>query len=686
MTDTARAHFGVDVGGTFTDFSVALPGGVEILHKVPSTPDAPDRAIIQGLHDLLADPRLSPGAVARLAHGSTVGTNALIQRRVGTVGMVTTRGFRDLLEIGRQTRPRVYDIHEDHPRPLVPRHLRMEVTERMRADGTVHHPLDEDEVRAAGRRLAAARVDCIAVCLLHAHAHPAHERRAAEILRAMLPAMLVIASHEVHPEFREYERFSTTVLNGALLTVMHAYLDRLERDVAALGITCAPTISQSAGGLMSIGMARRFPVRSALSGPAAGAIGAAHRAARAGFPAVITLDVGGTSADVAMLSNGEPALVHSRTLAGFPLRLPALDVNSVGAGGGSIAWIDRDGLMKVGPHSAGAVPGPACYDRGGTAATVTDAQVLLGRLDAASLLDGRMTIRRDLAEAAVARLAGTLDLGVEETALGIVRLACATMVKAMRSISVERGHDPTGSALFAFGGAGPLHATGTARDLGIARIVVPPHPGILCAEGLLNSDLATDLVQPARLRMDGRAPAAIAEVRAALLARAEAWFIGEQVGQGAERQRWSADLRYHGQNFELSLPLDPAPLDAAGLAALIARFHAEHDRAYGFAQPAEPVELVNIRLQLAGILEKPTLQELAPAAPGHPVATRRVCFGPDEWHATPVYRRDTLAPGQTLAGPAIIEQMDCTTPIFPGDGCTVDRWGNLLITLGDAAP
>ncbi len=676
------SYIGIDVGGTFTDFSVSLPGRGELLHKVPSTPAEPDRAIVEGLAAILADHRLAPREVVRLAHGTTVGTNALIQRKVGKVALVTTRGFRDLLEIGRQTRPKVYDIHKDNPKPLVPRALRLEVGERMRADGSVHRPLDEAEVEEVAHRLAAEEVDCVAVCFLHAHAFPRHEQRAAEILRRILGnRATVVASSDVYPEFREYERFSTTVLNAALLTVMDAYLDRLGREVSRLDIACAPTVSQSAGGLLSIDMARRFPIRTALSGPAAGALGAAYRANLAGFPTVITLDVGGTSADVALLAHGEPAVVHSRTLAGFPLRLPALDVNSVGAGGGSIAWIDMDGLLKVGPQSAGAVPGPACYAAGGSAATVTDAHVMLGRLSGEALLDGRMPIRRDLAEAAIGRLAETLDLPPIETALGIVRLVSATMVKAIRSISIERGHDPSGFALFAFGGAGPLHASETARELDIRQIIVPPSPGILCAEGLLNCDLATDFVQAALVPLGERSAAALNGVRQSLSRQCDAWFEREGIAAADRREAWAADLRYSGQNFELSIPFEAAAFDAAACAALVEQFHAAHDRAYGFAQKGEPIELVSMRVKLEGVLEKPRLPELAAGPPAAPRGERRVCFADAVWHDAPIFRRRELARDQIIAGPAIVEQMDSTTPIHPGDSARVDRWGNLVIEL-----
>lgn len=676
-------HIGVDVGGTFTDFAVDLAddSGL-VLYKVPSDPDEPDRAIVTGLAEIFARHGIDPAAVVRLAHGTTVGTNALIQRRVGRVAVVTSRGFRDLLEIGRQVRPKVYDIHLDFPKPLVPRKLRFEVAERMRADGRVHVPLDEAELAALAPRLAAACVDCVVVCFLHAHSYPAHEKRAVEILQQALGnAVPVIASSTIYPEFREYERFSTATLNAALLTVMNAYLDRFTGAIDALGVAAEPTVSRSAGGLMSVSVSREFPIRSALSGPAAGVIGAAYRCGVAGHPNVITLDVGGTSADVALMRDGEPALVHSRRLAGFPLRLPTLDVNAVGAGGGSIAWIDSDGLLKVGPESAGARPGPACYDLGGETATVTDANVLLGRLADDALLDGQMPIRRERAEQAVAALAETLGLTVTETALGIVQVASAVIVKAIRTISIERGHDPGDFTLFAFGGAGPLHATDVARDIGIRRLVVPPNPGILCAEGLLVSDLAADFVHA------GLAPLEVASIEsinaglATLRRQAEAWFEREGVPAARRRRAWQADMRYVGQNFELSVPISGEPYDEQRLSELAADFQAAHELAYGFAQPDEPMQLVSLRLKVTGVLDKPTLAE-CPERPGAgPSGWRQVLFDSGNWRETPLYRRSELGRGQILEGPVIVEQMDSTIPIFPGDTCQIDTWGNLVVEL-----
>tara|TARA_Y100000588_G_scaffold388859_1_gene490096 strand:+ start:4034 stop:6088 length:2055 start_codon:yes stop_codon:yes gene_type:complete len=678
-------HIGVDVGGTFTDFAVSFPAeGAQLFYKLPSTPDQPDKAIVDGLEYLLDANKIRPGSVLRFAHGTTVGTNALIQRKVGRVAIITSRGFRDLLEIGRQTRPKVYDMHQDFPRPLVPRWLRFEVSERMRADGKVHVPLNEAEVKTIAENIISENIDCVAVCFLHSHAFPAHEERAANILRDFIgDKVSIMTSSMVYPEFREYERFSTTVLNAALLTVMSAYLDRLMKDVKRLGLPVEPMVSQSGGGLMSASYSRQYPIRSALSGPAAGVLGAAHRAMAASEQNIITLDIGGTSADVSLLAAGEAAIVHSRRLAGFPLRLPALDVNAVGAGGGSIAWIDRDGLLKVGPESAGARPGPACYGKGGEMATVTDANVVLGRLSNTALLDGRMGIRSDLAENAIDTLAQELGMKRDDTALGIVQVASAVIVKAIRAISVERGHDPSEFTLFAYGGAGPLHAMEVARELGVKRVFIPPNPGILCAEGLLGSDLIADFVQPALAPFDANIGGSLEEARLNLNERAEDWFSSEVIEQANRRTSWAADLRYEGQNFELSIPFNFEQFDQTNIKKLRSAFDKAHEVAYGYCQPNEPAELVSIRVKLIGVLEKPPIPRLGLMGEAKPISRRKVSYGQSVWIETPIYHRDDLAPGQSLKGPAIIEQMDSVLLVFPRDRALVDIWGNLIVTLGE---
>ena len=683
---TREIHVGVDVGGTFTDLVVTVAGeNRTILHKLPSTPDRPDRAIVDGIREVLAAEGLGAAEVSHLAHGTTVGTNALIQRRGGKVALVTSEGFRDLLEIGRQTRPKVYDIHLDHPKPLVERALRLEVPERRLADGTVHRALDEARLRELAAVVRAEKVDCVVVCFLHSYAWPEHERRAVEILSEELAdeGVRIIASSAVYPEFREFERFSTAVLNGALLTTMGVYLDRLTGEVARAGLRVEPKVSQSAGGLMSVEMARRHPIRASLSGPAAGVLGAARRAGAAGYRDVITLDVGGTSADVSLLRDTRPAEVHERTLAGFPLRLPALDVNAVGAGGGSIAWIDQDGLLKVGPRSAGAAPGPACYAAGGTEATVTDANVVLGRLDGEALLDGEMPIDRSLARAAVGRLADSLDLGLEETALGIVRVACATMVKAIRAISVERGHHPAEFVLFVYGGAGPLHAVDVARELEIGTVIVPPSPGLLCADGALASALRNDFVRTLLLALD---PAAISQVNGAreeVAAAAQAWFAAEGIPAPRRSFEWSADLRYVGQNYEIQVPWNGRQVDRNTVAEIADAFHAAHERQYGFASATEAIQLVSVKAKAVGALPAPPIPRLEPGPEAAPCGERRTVFEPGgRSRVSPVYRRGELAPGQAVPGPAIAEQLDTTVVVFPGDRMAVDPWGNLVIALG----
>ena len=682
-------HIGVDVGGTFTDITVSESDSErQILHKLPSTPDRPEQAIVEGLRALLETSGIDAAAIERLSHGTTVGTNALIQRRVGTVGLLTSEGFRDLLEIGRQTRPRVYDIHTDHPKPLVPRELRVEVRERLLADGTVHRELDETALPGLARRLTDAGVDSVVVGFINAYAFPAHEQRAAEVLRAHLPEYIhVVCSSDIFPEFREYERFSTAVLNAALFTVMNAYLDRFERGAVDLGVTVAPQISQSVGGLMSLSMAREIPLRASLSGPAAGVIGAARRAQATGITNLITLDMGGTSADVSLLVDNRPTEVQDRTLAGFPLRMSSLDVNAVGAGGGSIAWIDIDGLLKVGPQSAGASPGPACYGQGGSAATVTDANVVLGRLNGEALLDGTMPIERDLSVRAVDELANTLGMERDETAKGILQVTTAVMVKAVRAISVERGYNPSEFALFAFGGAGPLHATDVARELDIGKVVIPPSPGILCAEGLLHCDLRADFVTTVFRPLTGDNEQLFEQAATDITDKAEHWFRREAVAPLDRDLSWAADLRYVGQNFELTLALQSSQLDQPAIGLLSERFHVAHDVAYGFASPEEPIELVSLRAIATGKLDKPAVTRIdsaqTPGTSPTPAITRDVLFD-TERVAAPVYRRPALAAGHELDGPAIVEQLDTTVVIPPGDKGVVDPFGNIVIDIATA--
>ena len=493
----------------------------------------------------------------------------------------------------------------------------------------------------------------------------------------------VLTSSAVYPEFREYERFSTAVLNGALLNVVGSYLDRLRSRVNQLGIPGDIKIGQSSGGLMSVRMAREFPVRASLSGPAAGVQGALRRAQAAGFQDIITLDVGGTSADVALLLGGRAVELNERDIAGYPVRLPALDVNAVGAGGGSIAWIDRDGFLKVGPRSAGAIPGPACYGQGGTEATLTDANLLLGRLNGTALLNGRMPVDLELAKSAVGELAKSLGTSVDETALGIVQVACATMVKAIRSVSIERGHDPRDFVLFVYGGAGALHATEVARELRIGTVIVPSTPGILCAEGALNSYLTTEFVVSPLLALEVENMPVFRDCISKLKDDAENWFRQESASMDARKTRWSIGARYFGQNFELALPVETDRTDEALFGEITDAFHSAHELSYGFASKSERIQIVSVMVKAVIELERPALPEISSGIASRPVSFRSTMFDRNGRVNTPVYSRQGLAAGQQLVGPAIVEQMDSTTLVFPGSNCAVDVYGNLVMKFAE---
>ncbi|MFZ9635658.1 MAG: hydantoinase/oxoprolinase family protein, partial [Alphaproteobacteria bacterium] len=489
------------------------------------------RAILAGRAELSSRHGVDISAMTRLSHGTTIATNALIQRRGGRVALVVTEGFRDLVEIGRQIRPRVFDLQADYPAPLVPRELRLEAPERVTADGTALRALEPGALARLVEQVGAARPDACAVCLLFSFVNPAHERQLRDALAAAFPGLYLSISSEVQPEFREYERLSTTVLNAYLQPVLDRYLGDLAQGVAATAPQAALGINQSSGGLMSVERARRFPIRTALSGPAAGAVGAIHMARLSGIPDVIGLDMGGTSADVCLVRGYEAGTTFDKWIEGYPARLPAVDINAVGAGGGSIGWFDRDGLLKVGPQSAGAVPGPACYGRGGKEATVSDANLVLGRLSPRGLLGGGMALDAGLAREAIRPLAERLGFTIERTAHGMLGIVVANMVRAIRAVSVERGHDPRGFVLLPFGGAGPLHATDVARSLGIRRCLVPFAPGILCAQGLIVSNLRETFVRTAVTPVQ---PARMADVGARvgeLLAEARAWFAAEKVAE-----------------------------------------------------------------------------------------------------------------------------------------------------------
>ncbi|MCR9138685.1 MAG: hydantoinase/oxoprolinase family protein [Alphaproteobacteria bacterium] len=679
---------GVDVGGTFTDFFASCDEtGAFHVGKTPSTPANPAQAILTGLVALCEQFEIPLDKIGRLSHGTTVGTNALIQRTGSPVALITTKGFRDLLEIGRQTRPHMYDLQKDHPAPLVEREHRIELAERIGAAGEIVNTPGEDDIVSAVEAVVASGAEACAVGFLFAFRNPVHEQRVADVLRERAPDLAISISSEVQPEFREYERLSTTVLNAYLQPVLGEYLQTLEKGVADSAPMATLGINQSSGGLMSPRRAREFPVRTALSGPAAGAVGAAHAARQTGRRNVITLDMGGTSADVALIRDYKVDLSFDRDVAGFPIRMPCVDVETVGAGGGSIAWFDRDGLLKAGPISAGADPGPACYGRGGNRPTVTDANLLLGRLSSRGLLDGDMGLDRSLSSAAYQPLADKLGFTVEKTAHGVLGIVVANMVRTIRTISVERGHDPRDFVLMPFGGAGPLHARDVAVSLGIGELLVPAAPGIVCAQGLLVSDLKEDFVVSKRFRLDDAGLGQLREALDGLQKSAVEWFDAEKAPEDGRRLDLVVDARYVGQNFELAVPVAGARTLSAqalpDLEQMTARFSAAHETAYGYASADDPIEIVNVRLSASARLhnqeDRPNPTE-TPSAPQ--VRDRReVYFDADSPIEANVYSRADLVPGQSLTGPAIIEQLDTTTPLYTGDRAVVTADGHLIIAI-----
>ncbi|UNX55433.1 hydantoinase/oxoprolinase family protein [Georgenia sp. TF02-10] len=682
-------RIGVDTGGTFTDVCAFDERTARVhVRKVSSTPNDPGRAIVQGVTEILdqiGDRRIDE--VSYFAHGTTVGTNALLTGRGARTGLITTRGFRDLLELGRGRRPSMYDPQADKPQPQVPRHLRMEVTERVRHTGAVETPLDEDDVRRAVRQLRAEGVESIAVCLLYSYLNADHERRIGEIIREEFPEAYVSLSCDVLPEFREYERLSTVVTNSYVGPVVANYLARLRGVLADRGLTAVPHVTQSNGGVIPFSTAEALPVRLVLSGPSTGVVGAAQICSAAGFDDIITFDMGGTSSDISLVQEGRPKVTAGMELDGRPVRSPMLDIHTVGAGGGSLAWIDSGNHLRVGPQSAGAFPGPACYGNGVDAA-VTDANVVLRMLNPEYLLNGQMKIDRAASVAAVERLATPLGLGVEETALGILRVVTANMARAIRVVSVQRGYDPRGYALVPFGGAGPLHASRLARELGMRTMVVPEIPGAQSALGLLMTDVKTDFMRTQIMAVDAAGAASVDAVFDELAASAAEWFVEEQVDDVGRTLRRRMDLRYRGQNFELSVELpDGQRLAADGIDPVIELFHEAHERVYGYRSEDAAVEVVTFRLEAAGSAAHVEVRrdEVTPSDPERAlVELRSTCFDPVVGYVdTPVYDRARLTPGDVITGPAIVEQMDTTTVLLPSDICRVDAYRNLIVEIGD---
>ena len=651
-----ETRLGVDVGGTFTDL-VALSEGTLITAKVPSTP----RDQSEGVMNAISTSDVEPAAVLALAHGMTVATNALLERRGARTALVTTEGFRDVLEIARQNRPALYDLTHDRPPPLIPRELRFMVAERMGPKGEIS-PLDKDSLKKAITAVEEAEVEAVAVCLLFAFMHPDHESQVGDALREALPDLHVSLSSEVLPEFREYERFSTTAADAYLAPKLAAYFSNLAEKAEEAGVP-GPLIMQSSGGVVPIDDAISDAAGCVLSGPAGGVVGAAYVGEKGGYRDLLTFDMGGTSTDVAPIIAGEAQTTTETVVAGVPIKLPMVDVHTVSAGGGSIAWADPGGALRAGPQSAGAEPGPAAYDKGGEEPTVTDANLFLGYLADGAELGGEVVLRRDLSERALASLGNELGLGVEETALGILRVADAEMVRALRVISVERGLDPRDFALLAFGGAGGMHACSLAEELGIETVLLPRAGGVLSALGLAISDLRRDYVNPFLGDLDGVEEEEFEQKFTGM----EKTAAGDLDGPEHTRR---ADLRYGGQSFEITV-------DAGSFEKLEDRFHAAHEQRYGYRMDDEEVELVNLRLISTVPVEKPELQE--PHPEDDVQAGERQANFDGEWRGVAVLDREKMGEGSEVAGPAIVEFKESTCVVRPGWRGTVDGVGTLVL-------
>jgi N-methylhydantoinase A len=694
-------RIGIDIGGTFTDLVAIAADGSVTTHKVASTPHDFGEGIIAGIQALLAR---EPGRVTEVLHATTVGSNTVLEASGARTALITTRGFRDILEIRDLRMPVLYDQRWTKPRALVERRLRLEVTEKLRPDGSVSVPLDPASVGAVIELLRNERVESVAICLLHSYANPAHEQAVARAVRAALPEIAVSISSEILPEIKEYPRTSTTVINAYVQPVVRAYITALDARLRAIGIEAPLQLMQSNGGLASAAFAAAAPAHIIESGPAAGVVGAAALARRLHEPGIITFDMGGTTAKAGLVEHGEVirtdaievgggVMAGSRLLvgAGYMLKLPAIDLAEVGAGGGSICRLDEGGAPKVGPRSAGAEPGPVCYGRGGIAPTITDCNLVLGYLDPGGLVGGALKLDHDAAAAAVARdLAGPLGLPVEEAAFGMLRLASATMMRAIRAVSVERGRDPRKFALLAFGGNGPLFAAGIAQELGIGRVVVPPMPGVFSAFGLLVADTEHHASQSFRVRLDMADPARIDAVLAALAEAGSAQLARD--GFAPDRQRFTraAQARYLGQSSEIEVPLPDGPVSPAQIAAL---FGAEHERIYGFRAPEdEPVELIGLSGMARGLPERPRLPErIPPLAASVPPArlamvpgARRAWFSGEGWIDTPVVDRAGLG-SVSREGPFIVQEYDATCLVPRGARAELDAFGNIVMTVGAAA-
>lgn len=677
-------RIGVDVGGTFTDFSIYNTISRKLIHyKRSSTPDDPSCSIVTGLAEILEKENIQAADIEYLAHGTTVATNALIEKKGDTIGLITTYGFKDLMEIGDQKRPSLYDLLRPKPVSLIHPGARWEVHERILYDGSIRQPLQEQDVLDGIAHFKKMGIRSIAVCTLFSFLNPIHEQKIREIIRREYPEAYVSISSDLVHEFREYARMSTTVLNAYLGPIMKEYVENFRESIKGAGVSVSPFVTQSNGSIISIDETIDCPIRTAVSGPSAGVIGAARIGKQCGLNSLITFDMGGTSIDVSLIQDGKANVSFERMVEGYPARIPMIDIVTVGAGGGSLAYVDEGGALKVGPRSAGAKPGPACYCRGGEEPTVTDANLILGKLNPKRILGGRMSIDEKRSISVIKKaICQKTDLSIEDAAAGIITVVNSNMVRAIRAVSVERGYDPRQFTLVAFGGAGPLHACEVAEEIGIRQVLFPPSPGTLCSLGLLMADTQFDLSRSRLTIVNEQNLSIINNLLADLALEGQQLLNTQKIPELRRRFQFGFDCRYEHQNYELTISINKGKLNESDLIELKKAFGNAHEHAYGYQDKERPVQIVNYRLSAIGLSDKPQIGHIQECSASvlKENEVRQVRFEKQcKFIETPVYLRDDLPSDCILQGPAIIEQMDSTCVIPPGWTALSDQYGNILV-------
>ena len=679
-------RLGIDSGGTFTDV-VLFDDKKKALHitKTPSTPANPAIGVINGIKKIVSQVGIESNEIASLVHGTTVATNALLEYKGIRAALVLTEGFKDILSIGRQDRPKLYDYFERRPEPFIPRHLRFEVPERTLYDGEILRPLDEEQVRRIAEKLKRMGIRGIAVCLLHSYANPTHEKRIKEIFKKQYPEAVVSVSHEILPEFREYERMSTTVINTYVMPIIDRYLQDLQRMMREEGLTADLNVMQSNGGVMTSRSAGEKSVHTILSGPAGGVMGSLAIGTQIGMKNLITVDMGGTSFDICLIHGGKIHFTKESEIGGHPIKIPMIDIHTIGAGGGSVAWIDPGGSLRVGPQSSGANPGPVCYRLGGKEPTVTDANLVLGRLDPGYYLGGEMSLDAEAAKQAILdKIARPLKLSLEEAAEGIIKVINASMVRGIRKVSVEKGFDAREFSMICFGGGGPLHSLELAEELRIPTVVVPISPGVNSALGLLIADFRYDYSQTFLKKTQDIRLDSFNQGFKDLEAKATQQMMEEKIPREDRVILRSVEMRYSGQGYELEVPVPNGTLTQKDLKRISDTFHQTHRQLYGYASPQETTEFVYLRIAALGKIPKPKFKKEKEGEhkPARALKGKRKVFVQGKYVSLPIYERALLRPADKIQGPAIIEQMDSTTFLSYGHRAQVDPYLNLIVTIG----